>query len=653
MASNQKSDAELTKEEREARVKANRQELERLLAEKAKKTGGPTPEEQRNRGLNLAAATYAPGQATAKQPLHPNLANTVFNDGYDDDEDEYDDYYDEDDDEFDHELDEFERELEAGDMLAPGASAAVDTTTRAQKPTTTIVGAEVPRAPRQFGEFEALRLCKLGDLEELRNFEAEEGVNFMMLTDNNKRNVLHYAADGGNTELCKYLMVERKVPVVGDENGMTAYDIAVLTRNDDCAKFILATAPAGILKETTAGEVRTKFQPKPPGMSLSKAPTAAPMTGKRSFWGSTSPGSTASPTSEVSVCPPTEDFPVNDAVELIEKAVCATAAEDGNQQDRWLHPFTKRQFKAMCAVTPHIVSVDRSTGKIDGLMTLFLLGTSIHKGTPIAPCSLTGNWCVTPEKAKQGSMMNQAFALLQGEKHQASFFHSKKRLPFPSIGTLKYFRRCVNPKQVFDSPVRDEVYPDFMKYDTVLRCDAILKGQIPLSPVSGLWKQLDYDEDGEAVSDELCQFFNTHSPKQFELWVDWDKRLFLWTFLRPGMTVHIKRSAQGKISDVIIFRSRFARADGDINASTLVGCLFTSVSGEERLVQAGQVASEHLGASVVYATNTFGITEKDLRLAFFEEVIGSAEFIYAAKSPALAACPAVPPAKIALPLAVI
>lgn len=84
---------------------------------------------------------------------------------------------------------------------------------------------------RTIGDFELLRLAKIGDKESFYQFASMTHTTIASFEDNQKRNALHYAADSGNLILIRALHEDRRVfdaLNVSDVKGLLPIDIALL-----------------------------------------------------------------------------------------------------------------------------------------------------------------------------------------------------------------------------------------------------------------------------------------------------------------------------------------------------------------------------------------------------------------------------------------
>ncbi|PWU99103.1 hypothetical protein C4B63_10g165 [Trypanosoma cruzi] len=109
------------------------------------------------------------------------------------------------------------------------------------KPMGELMGETVETGPNArrctVGDFELLRLAKMGDLLSFKEFSAIVGIDPTAFQDNHGRNALHYAADSGGISMLQYL-IEKKVPFTRDEKKMTPVDIAVLNQHKDAARLL-------------------------------------------------------------------------------------------------------------------------------------------------------------------------------------------------------------------------------------------------------------------------------------------------------------------------------------------------------------------------------------------------------------------------------
>jgi hypothetical protein len=646
-----------TEQEIAARREKNARELEALLAEKARREGSSL-QEVKAKGMNSAAKVWTPSATTtAPSPSSPwghlpeniqrNLANvviqdrfviadqTIFDDCYDEDED--DDYFDElmgDEDDYDRDLDEF---------TAPGNPAA--------HPDAFATGP----IGRPIGEFELFRLAKMGQVDGFRNFEAQQAARGLgsssNMVDNDGRNVLHYAADCGNVELCQFLVEGLKIPHSADNKGMTPYDIAIICRHEAAAKYLQS---AFNLEGMTLDKAVTKFAPKPPQILLSKAVQGDIRLGKRTFWGVEAPAAPqGTSVSAVLVPPKTENFPAKTVYEIV------SAKPEGqgpklSPVDRLCRPFAApNQVANLVDVANHVGAFDAATNNILGIAPFFDLGeVKTQDPALLKLCVLAGRFHIraAPELRSTvlRTMLGFAHSMLAGNAGGV-FFTSQQKLPMPPLCSIKYFRRCIDPIPIFSAPsLRSELFPEYDSKDTLLRADVILKGDAAGLQFAQQWTAVEAAD--EAMIAKICEFLRATQPKLFEVFTQWEPHNFRACFLRRSLSTFVK-VVNDNVTDIIVLRQRALKLAEKVLGSSVVFLCCSTIPAELQLQHCASLARNQTGVAILFATPTCGLTEKDMRLNFFEEFVGEGEFLYAVSSSTKSAVAKVSPSsKVALPL---
>ena len=112
------------------------------------------------------------------------------------------------------------------------------------------------------GVFMALLAAKTGNLKLVR-YIVEYSRASMNITDNNQKNMLHYAAMSGNVDVCKYLVERVGIsPLSGDINLLTPYEIARQNKFFDLEDYFKEVTGAS-LENMYHNPIRTGMYPDP------------------------------------------------------------------------------------------------------------------------------------------------------------------------------------------------------------------------------------------------------------------------------------------------------------------------------------------------------------------------------------------------------
>lgn len=112
------------------------------------------------------------------------------------------------------------------------------------------------------GVLMALLAAKTGNLKLVR-YIVEYSRASMNITDNNQKNMLHYAAMSGNVDVCKYLVERVGIsPLSGDINLLTPYEIARQNKFFDLEDYFKEVTGAS-LENMYHNPIRTGMYPDP------------------------------------------------------------------------------------------------------------------------------------------------------------------------------------------------------------------------------------------------------------------------------------------------------------------------------------------------------------------------------------------------------
>lgn len=682
-------------EEQRAAMEQRLAQLRAAQAAAAGAVGGGAPAAT-NGGHHADPRAPAPTQPKQQQQPPPAQRPPAPQMGYG-----YDDDDDEEEEEVDHTLQQFEDEFlrlvaqrqqqqVPSRVLNAASVTQVSATRHADEGVSVVATDKSAHRARELGDFEALRLAKMGDGVSMRDFGAACGITWKTFADNHGRNALHYAADAGSAALIREIADDLHVPYVADERRMTPLDIAILNGHtaadtDEVYAALIAAAKASRHADgnmsAAASAARTlesvlqAHTPAPPKFVMSKpVPKASEAAGPRSFWAATASGTAASVQSSSGA----------DLDEAGRRAVCAAVcALDEHGRLAWLRPHT-RTAAAACAhwQVTSVAGPDGATAV--GVAVAQVLADAALKGSAAAKLSAT-HVAVAAHLAVRADQHHTgiAAALLHGLRTRVEscmgagsngvvFFASGTQLRRPptALATVKWYRRVFDATAVHASDSAFDVFPDFYNYDEVLRADAVLKGALPASLAQQYQAALQLWCAVETASDEQCGLIAAFiaakagtSESGVDLAcvptsVDELRRTYLG---HPDHRAYVRTNTQGAITDMVIFRVRDARAGGDGSGSAAGGsfavevvyAIFTSVVGTAKADHLMLLASKLLAAKVLLVPTLFGITDSDLVKSNFDEMVSHREYVYAV-SPAtrrdVAGLSPMPAAKLSLPL---
>jgi hypothetical protein len=638
------------------------------------------PTEKKQVILNALAARLAQGgqqqqSAVVTQYPPPKMGYAYVSGSGGNGGDEFDDY-EEDMDENDVE-DEFDEDMMAhfeDHMMAalPSASAftgGIDLAALANPENGVVLATDLTARRKEVGDFELMRIAKMGDLISFQEFEPHLQTSVNTFFDNNGRDALHYAVDGGSLELVRYLVEEKRMSLRLDEKlKATALDMAVLLGREELAKYLTSQFPRDPKKYEDA---LTTFAPAPPRFCISKsAPTVQPPQRERLFW-SAAPiikAATAGfrfqaevlPISDTSGNPVFETF-----VAVANRPVC------GNHHglDMWTMPVDRAILTAIVGAS----SADAAA--------VTVIGVTAHKDGSVAPagvclaiggvkpdaedgpikfvikqgsappttliCAFAASFSVVPLHQGHGVnalMMENLKTTLRTSNRTASsiatVFRCKERLPPLPVALVKWFRRSLRPLNMLSSNyllAATEVYPDFYSYDDRLRVDWVAK-ETPLpsqrtTATLVSWQEPS-DEDDLVVKCIIALLEKvTAADATFVVLFSETASAIRQTLLNPGLRTFVIWSADHQsITDVICIRLRESREQAEsglrLRCASLVFAAFTTIAGEKKALELVAVAAQ-LDCDTLFVPNTCGFTDADFSKAMFEEADNCREYLYA------------------------
>ncbi|KAH8605554.1 putative Ankyrin repeats (3 copies) [Trypanosoma vivax] len=523
-----------------------------------------------------------------------------------------------------------------------------------------------PNAKRGIiGDFELLRLAKMGDLVSFKEFAMLTGADPTTFKDNHGRNALHYAADSGSVSVLQYLS-SIGVPYSKDEKNMTPVDIAALNGHVDCVKLLAETYSQAAESVKDYEEALEEFAVPPPRFTMSKpAPPFLGNTKNRTFW--KEPGINADndpsliPAAGVSISSLKEE-----EHQSVAEALCGMGlTQDGHGFYAWLPPT---EPKTLAAALTRATLVG-ATQTIDGRKVLRGVVMSVPLGGLIILRSSSSG------QAFRNPRLGALLALhpsLRGANHSSRMlmemhrllrdtggpivFRSPIQLPMGAVGLIKWFRRSIAPSDVFKRHYATEVFPDFFQYDDVLRVDVVTKNALTKSFVAdaghgSAWIQVEHNDSDQIK--RLHEFVSNHAPSAFDVaYIPETSDDLLASIVQDGLSAFVKASPQGgPITDIVVLRLRSLEERPGVtkNAAALcVYALFTSFNGAKKAEEVLALAHK-LGYETVFIPNTFGFVDSDLSKAMFEELPSYREYLYALNETISAAIVPTPLSKVALP----
>ncbi|PWV12835.1 hypothetical protein C3747_47g293 [Trypanosoma cruzi] len=542
------------------------------------------------------------------------------------------------------------------------------------KPMGELMGETVETGPNArrctVGDFELLRLAKMGDLLSFKEFSAIVGIDPTAFQDNHGRNALHYAADSGGISMLQYL-IEKKVPFTRDEKKMTPVDIAVLNQHKDAARLLTENFSEAAEALKNYEEALEIFTQPPPKFTMSKpAPPVPKESRPRVFWKDGGAGAPDTTRTNGADAAPFTVSQLTDAHhdQVVSALGGVVLTYESHGFHNWLPPA---ETKTLTATLPHATVVG-AMQTVDGQETLrgvvlavplggSLVGRNgaLHVKDPVLVTQLA----VHP--AARGNnvaalLMAELHNLLKASENAAVVFRSALQLPVPAVGLVKWSQRSIAPCSVMRQRHATEIFPDFYLYDEILRADIIAKhaltkafGDKKASHSVG-WCTVDRSNSDQM--EMLHGFIVEQVPKLFDLtYIPETSEDTLRAVIAEGLFPFVYVSpATGAITDLVVLRLRNPewRVGEGQGAAMCVYAIFTSFKGPEKAEEV-LVLSEMLKCETVFIPNMFGFLDSDLSKAMFEELLVCREYLYVLKTPTESALPPTPLSKVAIPCAFI
>ena len=486
-------------------------------------------------------------------------------------------------------------------------------------------GSGTATAAVKVGEFGLLALAKRGNLDEFRNIEAAEQHNVRGIADNVKRNPLHFAADSGNLPLVEYLLKQKVSACAIDEKGLTPTNIAKLAGHEDC---VAALEKASGSRSLSIADLIRRHCPAPPKFALSKpAPTAVARAAGQ-FWGTSGPRDTDS---EVNASELLASVDERVLPFLLEQGKRPTLS-DGPGLQSWTAPATSPENFALFARHCHnVVATDKSG--VTGFAGFFPLGNLIISGEAQRAAAYVAGLLTATSSQQALRVLRCADSYFAGCH---CVFATNRILPksanISPVSTFKWFRRCLDAATIFKNSLQESgkavqvLFPDYEKYETVLRTEHILKGTVVGCPCGG-WTP-------ETRSESIAAFLSMKCASR-GLSVAFTAQS-VSHLLAAGVLALGRNDANGEITDIA-----FLRLHRSVSCTTVVAALALLVLGSAKLLEVVEgvcVAAHAAGAHVLFAP-TLGSTADGLVQAGFDEVTGSHQHLYVVASTEQTAVP--------------
>lgn len=512
------------------------------------------------------------------------------------------------------------------------------------------------------GDFELLRLAKMGDLFSFKEFSAIVGVDPTVFEDNHGRNALHYAADSGDVSMLQYL-IDLKLPFKRDEKMMTPVDVAALNQHTEAVKLLAEFFSEAAEALKSHEEAVEAFARPPPKFTISRpAPPALKESRPRAFWEKSGGDVAAPPALAVSRLSEAQQGDVVAALSGFE------LSHGGCGLHNWL-PLA--EAATLSAILPRATVVGaRQTvdgcERLCGLVMAVPLGGSLvdKKGAVKAEAPQLATQLAVHSAVRgkniAASLMAELRRLLLTSGNTVVVFRSPLQLPVQAVGLLKWSQRSIAPCSVLRHRHAGEIFSDFYLYDEVLRADIIAKNALTKSfrtqkaqHFAG-WRTLDRNKNDEV--ELLNEFLCKHLTMLFDFtYLPKTRDDLLKTLMADGLFPFIYVSpTTGNMTDFVVLRLRNAEDQRDQwkSVAMCVYAVFTSFKGPEKAEEVLLLA-ESLKCETVLIPNMFGFLDTDLSKAMFEELLGCREYLYVMDTAMECVLPPTPLSKVAIPCAFI
>lgn len=525
------------------------------------------------------------------------------------------------------------------------------------------------------GDFAVLRFAKRGDLKSCFEFAQLFSIDLTMFTDNSNRNALHYAADGGSVELVEALK-QKGVPLTKDIKGLTPADIALINGYSDGLVQLLGGSTH------SCEEALENFAPKPPAFTISKgAPPAPDRKNSSSFWGAThNKGNMEKIAVKSSVV--SEDI----LTEVWQNVLSTYQPHDG-LLDGWSLPLSPDSFRALASDMLVVTAEEKEVEGVVGQLLALKVGKSapafsVHVDPkacfPATNKSIAGGstvWAgmmgVVSAHQHRGIaslLMYQLCNALPETIHRVIFTVPETPLPQPPTATclIKMYRRSLRPNVTLkingESSMLNAVYADYFNTDSVLRVDTVLKEHVSekmrqrLQESINKWSVIQKEA---AEEKDLVAFLTQSGKTGFEVsFTPSSVDEVRSTLLLPGMCTCARRDDSGKIQDVVTFRTRWEKNEGNqgengtVVAEVVYALLPTFKPGPEKMEVLLLLSEKYVQADTLLTPGLFGITDSDAVKAQFTECVAFRRLLYIVDTGARDTIlkQAVPASKVSLPM---
>lgn len=458
-------------------------------------------------------------------------------------------------------------------------------------------------------EEEVLKYAKKGDFATFAALEKNGQLPPLLgIRDNQGATLLHYAAEGGNADFVKYLLGKGFDATAADDTNASPQDVAVLLRHEAAAAALGATADAASVVERLATE--------PAKFALSKAPPTV-QAYVRTVWGKPTP---TQPPSDIG-CSVSELGDPKARVPTISKAPQPDSflgwTRYGGGSDEMDLQIRMRQH--------NVVGRDQNGAAVASL-AIAPLGNACVKGAAHPQPFYLAARLSARERFASGIIQYAAGYLA----NCTCAVVTPKSLPIVKpAATCKFYRRSCDPAALFaTAPAAAAlVYPDVERFLESKRSGIVRRHGLTQAdqaqPIDDWRLAAEADCAAIAALVAAAAFDVGFAPSAEAV-----QHLFLGC---AAIVPLVRTAADGSVTDFVVLQRR--TGPSGFKCALLAYAVFTSVTGAEKMRVALRLAQRHAEAMTLFATNTMGVTDSDMRLAKFDEVPQSHQHVYVLQAP--------------------
>eukprot|EP00658_Telonema_sp_P-2_P064729 TRINITY_DN5395_c0_g1_i1.p1 TRINITY_DN5395_c0_g1~~TRINITY_DN5395_c0_g1_i1.p1 ORF type:complete len:376 (-),score=127.26 TRINITY_DN5395_c0_g1_i1:343-1377(-) len=228
---------------------------------------------------------------------------------------------------------------------------------------------------------------------------------------------------------------------------------------------------------------------------------------------------------------------------------------------------------------------------------------------------------------------------------------------------IKWFQKVLNPINILDHTtpnIVDEVYPDFYALAPVIRADLYRKAMFASGGVSLEREWVDIKEEGleDEYAQGICTLLQDNLKFISSCYINLNTPQAVKDVLIGPNVVFCCGPSPRDVRNVVVMSHRHSKtttADGVsvASAAVCVFSLFGNLQGESKLNEMAKLATQKIGAEVLYVTNTHGTSTDDLRKAVFDECPNYGTNLYMINSNFRSVSGKIDPSKIHLPFAML